>query len=44
MPASRERKYRSLLEQLVVATDREDKKENYRDSPAEDPYGRIEFT
>ena len=43
MPASRERKYGSLLEQLVVATNREDRRENYRDFPAKDLYSRIEL-
>ena len=43
MPTSRERRYKSLLKQLVVAADREDRKENYRDPPAEDPYGKIEL-
>ena len=43
MPASRERRYRSLLKQLVVATNRENKREDYRDPPAEDPYSKIEL-
>jgi hypothetical protein len=44
VPASRERRYKSLLEQLVVATNRKDRREDYKDPPAEDPYSGIELT
>ena len=43
MPTSRERRYKSLLKQLVVATDKKDRRENYRNPPTEDPYSRIEL-
>ena len=43
MPISREKKYGSLLKRLVVATDKEDKREDYRDPPAKDFYSKIEF-
>jgi hypothetical protein len=43
VPAGRERRYGSLLKRLVVATDRENKRENYKDPPAEDPYSEMEF-
>ena len=44
VPAGRKRRYKSLLEWLVVAADREDRRENHRDPPAEDPYGGMELT
>ena len=43
MPAGRERRYKSFLKRLVVAADREDRKENYKNPPAEDLYGGMEF-
>ena len=43
MPAGRERRYGSLLERLVVAADREDRRENHRDSPVEDLYSGMEL-
>ena len=43
MPTGRERRYKSLLKWLIVAADREDRKKDYRDSPAKDPYGKIEL-
>ena len=44
MPTGREKRYGSLLKQLVVATNREDRREDYRDPPAENPYSGIELT
>jgi hypothetical protein len=41
--AGRERRYRSLLERLVVAANREDRREDYRDPPTEDSYSEIEL-
>ena len=43
MPAGRERRYRSLLERLMVATNRENRREDYRDPPTKDPYSGIEL-
>ena len=44
MPAGRERRYKSLLKQLIVATDREDRKEDYKNPPAKNPYSGMELT
>ena len=44
MPTGKKKRYKSLLEQLVVATNKEDKREDYRDPPTKDPYGGIELT
>ena len=43
MPASKEKRYKSLLKQLIVATNKENKRENYKDPPTKDPYNRIEL-
>jgi hypothetical protein len=43
VPAGRERRYKSLLERLVVAADREDRREDYRDPPTKNPYSGMEF-
>ena len=43
MPAGRERRYKSLLKRLVVAADREDRKENYKNPSTEDLYSGMEL-
>ena len=43
VPTSRKRRYKSLLKRLVVATNKEDRRKNYRDPPTKDPYGGMEF-
>jgi hypothetical protein len=43
VPTGREKKYKSLLKQLVVAANKENKRKDYKDPPAEDLYGEIEF-
>jgi hypothetical protein len=44
VPTSREKRYKNLLKQLVVATNRENRREDYRDPPTKNPYSRMELT
>ena len=43
MPASRERRYKNLLKQLVVATNKEDRREDYKDPSTKNLYSGMEL-
>ena len=43
MSTGREKRYRSLLKRLIMAANRENKRENHKDPPTKDLYGGIEL-